>query len=163
MPGRLAKEEPPLARSPPTRRRLGLAEPDSPVPGMEVDLESPLMDDDVVVEPAEHDQLVLIGLTTRSPRRQVVDLKSTSRITPVGGAAEAVSGHQLPPECRGRGALPAPVVHESPVFGPRHDLGIGVAEDPLEGLPTDSGPASRTTPDSPSVGTASLASTMTVT
>ena len=42
---------------------LGPVEADSSVVGMSVDLEASLVDDDVVVEPAEGDQIIGIGRT----------------------------------------------------------------------------------------------------
>lgn len=50
------------------------AESDPSPVGMEDDLEIPLVDDHLMMEPAEDDQIVLIGPTTLGPRLQMVDL-----------------------------------------------------------------------------------------
>ena len=41
---------------------------------LEVDLEASFVDDDLMVEPTEDDELVLVGLSAFRPGSQVVDL-----------------------------------------------------------------------------------------
>lgn len=44
---------------------------------VEVDLEAALVDHYLMVEPAEHDELGLVGLPTLTPGHQMMDLKTT--------------------------------------------------------------------------------------
>jgi hypothetical protein len=58
---------------------------------MVVGLEASLVDDDLVVVPAQGDQILRIGGTPLRPRHEVMDLKTVGAGTAVGGAAVPVA------------------------------------------------------------------------
>jgi hypothetical protein len=58
---------------------------------MVVGLEPLLVDDDLVVVPAQADQILRIGGTPLRPRHEVMDLKTVGAGTAVGGAAVPVA------------------------------------------------------------------------
>jgi hypothetical protein len=59
---------------------------------MAVDLIASFVNDDLMVKPAQHDQVDLIGLSAASPRLQVMDLEPASGFTSVGTTPESVLG-----------------------------------------------------------------------
>jgi hypothetical protein len=63
---------------------FGSLEPDPAAVGVEYDFETSFVDYDVVMKPAENDQLFGVGPPTLGPRSQVVDLKSAVTVAPVG-------------------------------------------------------------------------------
>jgi hypothetical protein len=58
---------------------------------MSVDLEALFVDDDVMVEPAEGDEIVGIGGSALTPGDDVVDLESVVTGTAVSGAGVGVA------------------------------------------------------------------------
>lgn len=62
------------------------------IAGREVDLESPLMHNHLVMEPAEDHEVFLIGLATLGPGDEMMDLETTTRVAPVGAAHVVVVG-----------------------------------------------------------------------
>jgi hypothetical protein len=58
---------------------------------MEVDLVATFVDDDLMVEPTQDDQFVLIGLPTPGPRCEMVDLEPV-----LGDAAVCTAGVVVP-------------------------------------------------------------------
>ena len=59
--------------------------------GVAVEVVAVLVDDDVVVVPAEGDQIVGVGLSVLAPGGDVVDLEPVSAGTAVGGAPVVVA------------------------------------------------------------------------
>ncbi len=58
---------------------------------MPVDLESSLVDDHLVVVPAEGDQIVRVGPSSLRPGDEVVDLESVATGAPVGSTCALVA------------------------------------------------------------------------
>ena len=139
------------------------SESDPPVVGMLEQFVAPLVDHDVMVEPAEKHQILLVGTASLRPGGFVVSLEAISGITAVGGAPTLVFVDESPFQGRRHGALPTPVVEISALFGPGDDLGSRIAEDGLKGLTSHPGTGLEHHPASPSVAADSMASTMTVT
>lgn len=107
---------------------------------MEHDLEASFVDDHVVVEPAEDDQLALVGSTTFRPWGEMVDLESSAAGAAVGSAGESDLGKQCPLESRRCRALSAAVVHIPAVFTACDDLCFGITEEGLQSLLTHTWP-----------------------
>ena len=78
------------------RGPFGSSEPDSSVFGVAVDLESSLVDDDVVVVPAEGDQILGVGGPALRPGDDVMGLEPVSAVAAVGGAPVAVAVEDHP-------------------------------------------------------------------
>jgi hypothetical protein len=97
------------------------------------------VDHDVMVEPAEKHQILLVGTASLRPGGFVVSLEAISGITAVGGAPTLVFVDESPFQGRRHGALPTPVVEISALFGPGDDLGSRIAEDGLKGLTSHPG------------------------
>jgi hypothetical protein len=70
---------------------LGFGEPD-PSGLVDDDVESSFVDHNLMVEPAEDYQLVLVGAASLHPGGFVVDLEPVPGLAPVGGTPEPVSG-----------------------------------------------------------------------
>jgi hypothetical protein len=68
-----------------------LFEADASVLGVVVEGVAVLVDDDVVVVPAEGDQIVRVGGSALAPGGDVVDLEPVSAVTAVGGAPVVVA------------------------------------------------------------------------
>jgi hypothetical protein len=74
------------------------AESDSAVFWVFVGLEALFVDGDVVVEPAESDQVVWVGSSSLGPGDPVVDFDPVGRIAPVDFAVSSGSGQLCPGE-----------------------------------------------------------------
>jgi hypothetical protein len=61
-----------------------------------IDLEASFVDDDLMVEPAEEDQVVLVGAPALTPGDHMVGLESVSAGAAVGGAGPRILVQQRP-------------------------------------------------------------------
>jgi hypothetical protein len=95
------------------------------------DLEASFVDDDLMVEPAEDDQVVLVGASHLHPGGFVVDLEPVSASAPVGGTPEPGFGQQRPFQGWWCGPFALPVVHVPAFFGAGHHLGDRITENRL--------------------------------
>jgi hypothetical protein len=108
---------------------------------MAVCLESSLVDDDLVVEPAERDQIRGVGTSTFRPGHQVMDLEPVSAIAAVGSAHNAVAVDDGPAQGGRNGARLPPVSHRGAVFGAASHFCDRITEDRFQSLPADPGPS----------------------
>ena len=67
---------------------MGSLESESSPVGVGDDFEPSFVYDDVMVEPAQDDQLGLVGPAALGPRGEMVDLETVSALTAVGGTGE---------------------------------------------------------------------------
>lgn len=118
-------EGPPLGRSP---------ESDPLVVRVFVGLEASVVDDYLMVVPADEDHVFLVGRSAFSPRGEMVRFQPLSAVTSVHGAAVPVLAEQRPFLRRRDRALFSTVVEVPTVSGPGDDFGGGVAENCLERL-----------------------------
>lgn len=143
---------------------LGWSESDSSaIAEREHDLVAAFVDDYLMMEPAQDDQVCLVGLSTSGPGRQMMDLE-----TVLPGASVATTGlvvvvEQSPAQGRWCRPLFPAVVEIAAIGRSGDDLGVGVTENRLQRFPTHS----RLGPEGASGSTAAVmacfASTNTVT
>lgn len=104
---------------------------------MEHDFGTAFVDDDLMVVPAEDDQLTLIGPPALGPEGQMMNLEPVPAGATVGGTSESGLSEQHPFQrwrsCPG----PSSVIHISPVGRPGHDFNVGVTQDRFESVATD--------------------------
>jgi len=112
---------------------VGFGEPDPPG-GMDDDVEASFVDDNLMVKPAEDDEVVLVGASSLHPGGLVVDLESIPASAPVGGTPEPVFGQQRPFQPWWSGPFRPAVFHVPAVGGAGGHFGGGVTEHRLESL-----------------------------
>jgi hypothetical protein len=89
------------------------------------------MDHEMVVEPAEKHQILLVGSSTLRPGCLVVSLEPVSGVASVGGAESMKLVDERPFQGRGYGPRLPAIVQIPAVFGSGQNLGVGVAKDGL--------------------------------
>jgi hypothetical protein len=117
-----------------------MSESDPSVIWVSEGLESSFVNHDMMVEPAESDQVVGLGRPAFAPGDDVMCLESIVGITAVAGADVAVTQQNGTTQGR-RGCPKSPsIFHESSVLGSGNDLGGGVTEDSSESIDADPRP-----------------------
>jgi hypothetical protein len=98
---------------------------------MVVGLESLLVDDDLMMEPAERYQIVGVGLSAFRPGDDVVDLEPVSALAAVGGAGVPVLVDDGPSQGGWDGPLSSPVDQGWSRLRSGGDFDACIAEDGL--------------------------------